>query len=103
MMMGDIMIDNWNAIFQILQKVGASEEQIADALSAYRAICFRWLETNASARAFEDKVREETPTLYLRCMRPAGLVDSIMHYERESWPPEWQEDYFEAAEDGEDA
>ena len=91
MLMADIMLDNWDAIEQALRKAGASQDQIADALGAYKAICWRWVETNSAAKAFEDKVREEAPALYARCMRPAELVDDIMRYELESWPDEWDE------------
>lgn len=92
MLMADLMLDNWAAIEQALRKAGASQEQIADALGAYKAICWRWVETNSVAKAFEDKVREEAPALYARCMRLAELVDATMRYEMESWPDEWDED-----------
>ena len=91
MMMMDIMIDNWGAIHLEMRKAGASEEQIAVALDAYQTICWRWVRTNSVAKAFEEKVQNEAPTVYTLCARPAGLMDDIMRYELESWPDEWDE------------
>lgn len=91
MLMADVMLDNWAVIEQALRKAGASQDQIADALDAYQAICWRWVRTNSVARAFEEKVQNEAPTVYTRCARPAGLMDDIMRYELESWPDEWDE------------
>ena len=91
MLMADVMLDNWAVIEQALRKAGASQDQIADALGAYKAICWRWVRTNSVAKAFEEKVQKEAPALYARCVRPAELVDAILRYQLESWPDEWDE------------
>lgn len=91
-MMADIMIDNWCTIHLEMRKAGASDEQIAIALGAYQAICWRWARTSSVARAFEEMVKKEAPMVYTRCLRPVNLLADITRYELESWPEEWNEE-----------
>ena len=88
-MIADVMMTHWKEIEKVLDKYKFTEKDRAKVLDAYKAICWQWSECNASARAFEERLKEIDEGAWNEVSRPMAMVPTVMRYEREQWPDEW--------------
>ncbi len=89
MMIAEVMMTHYKEIEKVLNKYNMRKKDRAKVLDAYKAICWRWNECNACARAFEERVEEVSESVYKEAGSPMALTPAIMLYQREQWPDEW--------------
>lgn len=88
-----VILDGYNDINKVLAKSDLDENLKDIIRNHYKEVCYQWCQTNASAVAFEERVKSYvSDNDFLQLTQPQYLIGKSTDMLKETYPQEFFED-----------